>query len=327
MEKSKKNPETTNPSSQSSLSDFNVCSVGQSKYGRNHPRQKMITNSIMDMVVKDLIPAHIVEKEGFRDLVQLLDPKYTIVSRQSIQYKLIPEKSEKIKQTLTRQLQSTPSCSVTLDIWTSRRMHGYFAVTVHFITQEWKMKSYLLCCRQLKGSHTGENIRLEYENIIEEYGIEEKVFKAVTDNGSNMVKAFKLTFEELKILNDNDHSDTESDQDDDEIGTDDLLDLPVDLEWALSRIKCFAHTLQLAVKDGIDSSKQVTVILAKVSKLVSHIKRSTSAMEKLEDKNAKGVVLKNDTRWNSHLNMVRRVLELDLEDVVDRRELMLTGES
>lgn len=49
----------------------------------------------------------------------------------------------------------------------------------------------------MKGRHTGESIRREYETALEYYGIEEKLFKAVTDNGSNMVKAFNVSFEEL----------------------------------------------------------------------------------------------------------------------------------
>ena len=49
--------------------------------------------------------------------------------------------------------------------------------------------------QQMKGRHTGESICMEYESVLEYYGIEEKVFKAVTDYGSNMVKAFNVTFE------------------------------------------------------------------------------------------------------------------------------------
>ena len=71
-------------------------------------------------------------------------------------------------------------------------------------------------------------------------------------------------------------------------------------------MSCFAHTLQLTVKDGIDSSKQITFILSKASKLVRYIRNSTVAVEKLEIQTKKGYVLK----------MVRRVLELDLVEPI-----------
>lgn len=50
------------------------------------------------------------------------------------------------------------------------------------------------------------------------------------------------------------------------------------------KISCFAHLLQLTVKDGITSSKQVSTILDKVWKIVNHIKKSTVATESLEKK-------------------------------------------
>lgn len=142
------------------------------------------------------------------------------------------------------------------------------------------MHSYLLCCKQIKGSHTGEKNCFEYENLLEEYDIEQKIYKAVTDNGSNMVKAFKLTLEELNEDESSDNSEEEDEPTPESI--DDKMIMPS--LSATDGIKCFAHTLQLTVKDGIHSSKQVISILAKVSKLVSFIKRSTSAMEKLEQR-------------------------------------------
>ncbi len=311
-------------STQTGITDFQL-SGSTIKYNRTHPRQKAITNAVMNMIIKDVVAAHIVEKEGFRDLINLLEPKYTMVSRQCLQYTHIPEKVERVKKLLIQQLSSINSCSITLDIWSSRRMHGYLGVTVHFVDNDWQMQSYLLSCKIIKGRHTGESICLEYENILEDYGIDAKVFKTVTDNASNMIKAFKVTFTELEnVVSSGEHeeeeeqdecSDFENEVDGSEEIDDQLIE-QVNISRA-DRMSCFAHTLQLTVKDGIDSSKQVTATLAKVSKLVHHIKKSTNAVEKLELKNEKQVVVKNDTRWNSQLKMVRRILELDLEDVDD----------
>ena len=88
------------------------------------------------------------------------------------------------------------------------------------MSDEWKIRSYLLCCKQIKGHHTGETICLEYESVLDYYSIEGKVFKAVTDNGSNMVKAFNVTFEELNEIDD--FQSEEEAIDDDDTLTDDL---------------------------------------------------------------------------------------------------------
>ena len=174
---------------QTLITDYQTSS-DDDKYNRNYPRQKIITNAIMEMIIRDIIPTHIVEKPGFRNLILLLEPKYTMVSRQCLQYTLVPEKVQIVQQSIKDQLEDVKSFSVTLDIWSSRRMHGYLGITCHFVSSNWQIKSFLLCCKQIKGRHTGDSISLEYESVTEEYGITTKVFKVITDNASNMIKAF-----------------------------------------------------------------------------------------------------------------------------------------
>ena len=65
----------------------------KTKYGMNHPMQKKITDSVAGMVFCDLQPASIVEKKGFRHLMHVMDPSYTMVSRQALQYSLLPKKA------------------------------------------------------------------------------------------------------------------------------------------------------------------------------------------------------------------------------------------
>lgn len=84
-----------------------------------------------------------------------------------------------------------------------------------------------------------------------------------------------MTFQELNDVDDNQSGEEEEDAINDTDTDDSLIDFELMDSLMLSdmdRIKCFAHTLQLSVKDGIDGSKQLTTILSKVCKLVSHIK-------------------------------------------------------
>ena len=81
-----------------------------------------------------------------------------------------------------------------------------------------------------------------------------------------MVKAFKVTFTELEdMLSSGDHENDEEEENDSEVdwSDDDLIE-QVNISSS-NRMSCFAHTLQLTVKDGIDSSKQITFILSKAS--------------------------------------------------------------
>ena len=66
-------------------------------------------------------------------------------------------------------------------------------------------------------------------------------------------------------------------------------------------------------------------ILAKASRIVNHVRKSTIATEKMETLYGKTLLAKNDTRWNSQLKMVRRIVEIDVDKVVEKRELYLTS--
>lgn len=48
----------------------------------------------------------------------------------------------------------------------------------------------MLACRRFKGRHTGENILHEYEEIISNFEINKKIFCIISDNATNMIKAF-----------------------------------------------------------------------------------------------------------------------------------------
>jgi len=48
-------------------------------------------------------------------------------------------------------------------------MHSHLGLTCHFISDEWKLVSYLVACRQMSGSHTGERITSEFEVIIDKF--------------------------------------------------------------------------------------------------------------------------------------------------------------
>ena len=47
--------------------------------------------------------------------------------------------------------------ALTMDIWTNLQMKSFLGVTAHYIS-EWQLKSVMLSCHRVKGSHTAENI-------------------------------------------------------------------------------------------------------------------------------------------------------------------------
>ena len=125
------------------------------------------------------------------------------------------------------------------------------------------MVSYLLACKQILGSHTADNIYSHYEELVDEYNIRDKLFKIVTDNASNMKKAFKVSLPGFTLQSDEEGSDNDEDE---EMSEGELPEEDIQLETLPQRISCFAHSLQLCVKDGLASSQQLTKLLQKLLK-------------------------------------------------------------
>jgi hypothetical protein len=69
--------------------------------------------------------------------------------------------------------------SLTFDAWTSKIMTSYLAVTGHWITQDWHLRSELLSFAELEGSHSGENIGEELYAILGKFSISDKVRKSI----------------------------------------------------------------------------------------------------------------------------------------------------
>jgi len=143
---------------------------------------------------------------------------------------------------------------------------------------------------------------------MEEFGLDEKVSFIISDNASNMKKAFDI----MNAVNKTHAITEDGDQCEDSkfIFDDKVLwqDLPeVDLgsvnvameRQCVTRLSCFAHTIQLVVRDGIGKVPTATGLLSKVSKLANVVHQSAKFRTAFEDKfgaNSKSIPSTNATR-------------------------------
>ena len=54
------------------------------------------------------------------------------------------------------QLKCADICSATTDLWSSSAMEPYISLTVHFITEDWKLESECLQVMVIPEDHTGK---------------------------------------------------------------------------------------------------------------------------------------------------------------------------
>uniref|UniRef100_A0A1X7UAS2 DUF659 domain-containing protein n=1 Tax=Amphimedon queenslandica TaxID=400682 RepID=A0A1X7UAS2_AMPQE len=149
------------------------------------------------------------------------------------------------------------------------------------------MYSLMLECKRFKGRHTAENIYSYYCEATTSYNIKGKVITTVTDNASNVVKAFSIPGYH------GDLQDYDEDEEEDE-GEMNATDLHDSLDYVSQHDTCFAHTLQLVIKDGFKEIGAVSTVLEKVATIVSYVRRSQSATEIMEGETR--LQLRNATR-------------------------------
>ncbi|CAF1360442.1 unnamed protein product [Rotaria sordida] len=310
------------------------------KNSTNNKRQQLLTNSLIrNLIINMSLPLSIVDNESFMNFMLDIDPKYKMINRRDITRSFLPIMYKKYIKKLQDICNRSKYVSLTLDIWSDRRMRSYFGITLHTIIDD-QYKTYVLSFERLKGKHSGDKLAAEFDRVIQMYNLKDKLVRIVTDNASNNQAAFDNLilpgFEEYFNDIDDDQSEREtSDEDSDnnelyensqlqaEEVDDDIygttLNAPPEQEFL--RLPCFSHCLQLVVNDGIKAAGGALSSLKKVADLAKLAHTSTSFAERLEEQKY-SIPLANRTRWNSQFQTVKKVINRKiLEDFVSLFEL------
>ena len=115
-----------------------------SKLPSSSQRSIAITNAILTFIVEDLRPFSVVENSGFKNLVNVLEPRYTIPSRQYFSDRAMPELYQSVKSSVQRELADASSVAITTDGWTSRATESYITITSSHIDSDWRLKNFVL---------------------------------------------------------------------------------------------------------------------------------------------------------------------------------------
>jgi len=113
-------------------------------YHPSHHRQRELTDAIVkQLVVAGNLPLSLVEQQWFREFMGVVDPKFKVPSRYKIN-SLVSQKFNEKRAVLQSKLLLAKHVTITLDMWSDRRMRSYMDITVHFMTSDMKFNSYLL---------------------------------------------------------------------------------------------------------------------------------------------------------------------------------------
>ena len=181
------------------------------------------------------------------------------------------------KTNLQDQIDKLESCAITHDSWTSIATENYGTITLHFIDDQWNLSNCVLQTRKFHGQHTSEAIKDSLLEAKIEWGFPDPI--ATTDNAANELKALRM------------------------------------LQWV--QISCMGHNINLAVKSALNVNEAHKLVV-RGRKVVQYFHKSSTACGLLSEKqklllppssqNHK-LITDVDTRWNSTLDMLQRLLE------------------
>ena len=145
--------------------------------------QEAITKKIALMCALDLKPLSLVQGTGFKMYSEALNPNLKVPTREAVTKYLLAIYDDK-KQKLVKRISGVPLAATT-DLWTSNAMQGYITLTGHYLTNDWVLNSNILGTTQVSERHTGTNIAIEVNTIIQEFQVP-SLSAITTDNAGNM---------------------------------------------------------------------------------------------------------------------------------------------
>ncbi|KAL3971629.1 C-C chemokine receptor type 4 [Sarotherodon galilaeus] len=247
-------------------------SFAQRPYEKMSQRHKQITEAIS------------LEKDSFRDLVKVLDPRYVMPGRKHFSKVELPRLYDACRAKVEKDVCSVMHYALTTDLWTSRDAQPYMSVTIHFINKDWTLCTRCLQTAYFPEDHTGGMLAQGLRDTLESWGLQECHLVCVTtDNATNNISAMELN------------------------------------QW--EQLQCFGHRLQLAIENALKALTPVSTKQA-VERAVGVCKKVASAFSKSWKKKrelAKAqavlglpphqLITENPTRWGSRQMMIERFLE------------------
>ncbi|XP_050059751.1 zinc finger BED domain-containing protein 4-like [Aphis gossypii] len=141
----------------------------------------------------DCRPFSMVEDKGFKDFVRMLNPAYSLPSRQSLSKTALPFAYEKCLNDMKSQIkENAVSVCLTTDCWTSINNQSFIAITAHYLDPDFKFISVLLECVPFEESHTSKNLSNKIQSVITDWELDDKVLLVVSDNAYNIKGAITI---------------------------------------------------------------------------------------------------------------------------------------
>ncbi|KAK3917337.1 Zinc finger BED domain-containing protein 4 [Frankliniella fusca] len=272
----------------------------------------MMSGPALEMHSLRLVTEHglsfeVLEYQAFKDIIAPMLDAMPKKERPTISATLTPTKisglAARVRQKMAAEMDQR-LMSMQIDGCSKRHRH-FIGVNVQYI-KEGETVVRTLAVEELHVRSSAENLKSVLQQILRKFDVPPKNIISVTsDNGANYLLAGKLLHLDDDAVEDVEDLDDAGDADDPE-----WLDVDLGTEdEAIQSVRCAAHTLQLAVSEGLGKVAEVKPIITAVRELANFLRTPTNVRQL---KNAKKPLPQLDvvTRWGSTYNMLKSVASL-----------------
>jgi hypothetical protein len=131
-------------------------------------QQHKLNVALLEFIITDSQPFHILKNEGFKKFLFKLDPSFSIPCDKTIKNLISEAYKLGIKNLLSLIIDSCEFISITADLWTSRSKLGYIGITGHWLNENFEPYDMLIGIENIMYPHTAETISdyLEKYNLL-----------------------------------------------------------------------------------------------------------------------------------------------------------------
>ncbi|XP_065651218.1 E3 SUMO-protein ligase ZBED1-like [Hydra vulgaris] len=141
----------------------------------------------------------IVDNKHFFKMLGLFDSKYKLSTRQRFSCEIVPLKFESFKIKVMHLLNETEFRHLTTDGWTSQASLSYIGATIHFVDQNFCLKSIRISLKQSPNAHTSLYLKEQIELILNKWKINDKILSKFSDTAANIKHCLEDLMNKLYI--------------------------------------------------------------------------------------------------------------------------------
>ncbi len=165
-------------------------------YNATHPRQKALSEALVDLIADCMLPLQLVETDGFRKFMQIVDQKFVVPNRRTVARRLsdaLDLHKERCKADIKEAMEIGSLVHATMDLWSSRAMEIIAGIRFHYFDKDFNLLVRTVGYIHFGERHTGDNIASVFEETLAGFGIANNCAGyQVIDKAKNMIKSFEI---------------------------------------------------------------------------------------------------------------------------------------